>query len=526
MNKKVAVGYCRVSTDEQADNGLSLDYQEAQCTKAAQSDGYTEIIIKRDEGKSGTSIHKRPGMREIITLAENMEISAVYVTHSDRLARNVTDHAVIRSLFREKNIALKYLNGQSSGHDAVSVVADNMFAAFNQYHSDNTREKTLQATEAKARAGYFPTHAPVGYINSVNPNKDCEKVAKKIIVPNPKTSHLVTEAFALMATGRYSGYELNDLMYGKGLTANSGKKLAPSIFYNMLRNRIYLGEIHWQNIHTKDGKHTSLIDEDTFNRVQGALSEKLNNRCRRRKYFWLLNGFIFCPTHKRRFTAEWHLKKEKAYYHCPNKNGCGKYVEKSDLENQVAEKFKNLEFAPEFVSSILDRVRTILQEKRTSFSSKQRSLLNKKNAWEAKQRTATDRLLDQTLSKEAYSQVNSEATTAIADLERRIAQLKKDEDIDVERASEVLGLTKDLYVTYIGAPEALQRMFIGFFFEGFDVESGIIIKERYHPLFEELMRINAIYYQNQTIEESLENNADSKVILKPELGDYWESNPD
>lgn len=524
--EKIAVGYCRVSTDDQADNGLSLDYQEKQCKKSAKEDGYEKVTIIRDEGKSGTSITKRPGMREIIQMTENSEISAVYVTHSDRLARSVVDHSLIRNIFRKNGVTLKYLNGQSSGDDASSIVADNMFAAFNQYHSDNTREKTKQATDSKARAGYFPTHAPTGYINVANPDKNCEKVAKRIIVPNPKTSPLVTEAFNSYATGRYNAYELNDLLYEKGLTTNANKKLTHSMFYVMLKNRLYLGEIHWQSIHIKEGKHEPLIDEATFNQVQKVMLEKSGSRCRRRKYFWLLNGYVFCPVHNRRFTAEWHLPKGKAYYHCPNKSGCGKYIEKSELENQVAEKFKDLQFDPTFVESIIEKVRATFQGRRKDYDSKQRTLINQKNAWGAKRKVAEDRLLDLTISKEAYTRIVDEIDSAISSLDDKLGQLKKDKDIDIERADEVLGFTQDLYGTYMSAPEALQKLFIDFFFDGFDVVDGVIIKTRYRPLFEELMRLKVITYKTPKLQKPVDNEGKSSVIINPQLGGYWELNPD
>jgi len=77
--------------------------------------------------------------------------------------------------------------------------------------------------------------------NSENPDKVCEKVAKRIIIPNPKTGQLVTEAFKLYATGQYNTYELNQIMFEKGLVSNVGKKLAESVFVNLLKNRLYLG---------------------------------------------------------------------------------------------------------------------------------------------------------------------------------------------------------------------------------------------------------------------------------------------
>ena len=515
-NGDLTVGYCRVSTDDQADNGLSLDYQEQQCIDAAHRDK-KRIYIIRDEGKSGTNL-QRKGIQEVIDLAKKREICTVYVTHSDRLARNIVDHAFLRNALKLNGVELKYLNGQSSSYDASSTMADNMFATINQYHSDNTREKTRQATDAKAKAGYFPTHAPIGYLNRSNPDKSCEKVAKKIIIPNPDSASLVTEAFKLYATGQYNTDELNDLMFEKGLTTNRGKKIASSVFNVILKNRLYLGEIHWGDIHVKNGKHEPLIDEDTFNQVQSKMFAKVGGRCRRRKYFWLLTGYTFCAIHKRRYAAEFHLNKSKSYYHCPNRDGCGKYVERTELEEQVANKFKDLKFTPEFTNSIIEKVKTIFEERRNSFCSKQKSLINRRNACEAKLKAVEDRLLDGTLARSDYTRIKGEITVAVDGINVQLDKLVKTREVNIDVASEIINFTKNIYNVYMQAPEQLQKKFIGFFFDAFYIENKVIIKTCYSPLFEELMRLKVVNYKTPNTEKSLDTKADSEVIIRPKLG--------
>lgn len=524
-NQQLAVGYCRVSTDDQADNGLSLDYQEDQCKQAAKRDGYleSEVLIIRDEGKSGKNLN-RQGIRQLLEMVERHELSTVYVTHSDRLARNIVDHALIRTTLSKNNVQLKYLNGQSSENDASSIMADNMFATINQYHSDNTREKTKQAVEAKARAGYLPTHAPIGYKNITNPNKNCEKVAKKIIVLDPEMAPLVVETFKTYALGQCNVYELNDKMFDRGLRSHSGKKLAPSMMYTLLKNKVYLGEIHWLDIHVK-GKHEPLIDESTFNRVQSVIASNGGNRCKRRKYFWLLNGYVYCPIHGCKYTAEWHLNKSKAYYHCSNQNGCGKYVEKSELEKQVATKLKNLEFSEEFTSLIVRRVKAILLSRKSDYSSAQRGLQNQKNAWEAKLQVAEDRLFDQTIDKGVYLKIKTQTNEGITKIDRELGKLRKAKEIDLDVVSEILGFTRNIYQTYIEAPEELQRQFLAFTYERIEVNEGVITKERYTPLFEELLRLKALFYKSSESVKSFENKAESEVINDLNLGAYRDSNP-
>lgn len=515
-NKKVAVGYCRVSTDEQVD-GISLDYQEERCRKAAHEDGYADVLIIKDEGKTGKNL-ERKGIQEVIGLAKMREISVVYVTNSDRLARNIQSHTFLRYTLSSNGVTLKYLNGQSSGNDAGSTFADNMFAGVAQYHSDITRDKTKEATSAKARAGYFPAYAPPGYLNCENPDRACEKVARRIIVPHPDYAPLITEAFEMYATGQYSVYELTDIMHKKGLRTKQGRRINPCVFNDVLKNRMYLGEIHWGDIHVKKGRHEPLTDEQTFDRVQSVLFGNGGSRCKRRKYFWLLNGYVFCPVHSRRYTAEWHLDKNIAYYHCPVGKGCSRYIEKSNLEKQVSDKFKELQFSDEFVRLVIEKVKSVMDTRRNEYHSRQRSLLSRKNAHEAKRRVAEDRLMDGTLSKTDYTRIRGEVTAEIDTIQGQLEKLASAKDLDMDVVSEVLSFTKDIYSVYMRSDERLQKKFIGFFFDRFEVRGGVIINTDHSPLFAELVRLNKAFCKMPKLRKALEINVKSEVILTTELG--------
>jgi site-specific DNA recombinase len=517
QNKHVAIGYLRVSTDDQADNGISLDYQEKACREAAKRDGYIDVEIIKDEGKTGTNLN-RAGIQKVIQMAKDREIDAVYITNSDRLSRNVINHGILKQTFQKNNVTIKYLNGQSSEDNATSSMVDNMLAAINQYQSDTTKEKTVQAVDNKAKAGYFPTHAPVGYLNVENPDKHCDPLAKRIIVPDPKTGDLVTEAFKLYATGQYNVFHLNDLMHEKGLVSYRGKKLVPSMFYKMLKNRLYLGEIHWRQINVTKGKHIPLIDQATFDAVQKVAKER-NGGCRRRKYDWLLNGYIFCEEHKRRYTAEWHLKKSRAYYHCTNRFGCGKYVEKTELERQVADKFKNLEFSKHFTDVLVEYVKKVFESRKNNYLTQVRALQNQKNAFDARIRSVEDRLIDGSLPKGSYERVRNDMEANIAKADSKMNKLKEVKDQNIDVLSEILALTHDIYDTYMKAPESLQKRLIGFFFEGFEVKNGVITKERYSPFFSELLQLKGTVYKHAKSEKSLEIRADSEVIIDSLLGD-------
>ena len=100
-----AIIYCRVSTEEQASKGISIDAQERTCLKLAQEKGYkeSEVEIIKDAGQSAGSL-KRPGMQRLLRLIEESPPEAIFTLHSDRLSRDVDDHRYLRKLFKTKNI--------------------------------------------------------------------------------------------------------------------------------------------------------------------------------------------------------------------------------------------------------------------------------------------------------------------------------------------------------------------------------------------------------------------------------------
>ena len=140
-NKKVAVIYCRVSTEEQAKEGLSVESQELSCRRKAEEEGYSILEVIKDEGKSGGNI-KRPGIQRILRLiAEKETLNAIYITNTDRLSRNVADHIFLTDLFRKNKIDLKSITQPKMDDSAASITMDVMMSTFNQFHRLNTFEK-------------------------------------------------------------------------------------------------------------------------------------------------------------------------------------------------------------------------------------------------------------------------------------------------------------------------------------------------------------------------------------------------
>ncbi len=119
----IAYCYARVSTQMQAEEGVSLDVQEKQMRYAAEMAGY-EVVILREEGRSGKSIQGRPVLRQALDDLDAGKAKALYVTRLDRLARSTRDFLSIidRSHKNEWRLALLDLGLDTATYQGRFVV--------------------------------------------------------------------------------------------------------------------------------------------------------------------------------------------------------------------------------------------------------------------------------------------------------------------------------------------------------------------------------------------------------------------
>jgi site-specific DNA recombinase len=99
------VGYARVSTDKQAERGISLEAQEAKIRAMATVQGAELIEVIVDGGESAKSLN-RPGLQKLMALANSGRVQAVIVAKLDRLTRSVKDLCGLLDLFENRKVAL------------------------------------------------------------------------------------------------------------------------------------------------------------------------------------------------------------------------------------------------------------------------------------------------------------------------------------------------------------------------------------------------------------------------------------
>lgn len=473
-----ALIYCRVSTEEQAEKGYSLDVQEKLCRSFALSDGYKAVGVYRDEGKSGTSLD-RPALKDLLARCQDdKSIGAVIVQETDRLARNTQDHLTIKAILRKAGVRLISVNQPMLDDSPEGKMIDTIIASVNQFQSDINSRKTKKALQAKFDSGWWPSLAPPGYRNvSIGVSLDNRK-SPKIVKKDPHKWSFIKEAFELYLTGKYSVDHINDILYKKGLRSRVGKQISHSILVSVLKNPFYAGFMRWKG-QEKTGKHPPMITLAQHKKVLDIMECHNNYACRRRKHDFLLRGFVFCAICGKRYVGEKHPMKNKEYYHCGPKrthSNEGQNIEVSELERQVEEKFKAIQFSEEFISKLLDKLKDLYQKQRNELSSNMHILLNRKKAIEARRDVAERKLLKGILSDDDFKRLRDRIRADLQTIQVQIDELNDQRDLHVDVIAEVIKLSRDIYGTYKTAPYELKRQFLGLFWERFLVRDKKIVK--------------------------------------------------
>jgi site-specific DNA recombinase len=157
-----AIGYVRVSTDRQAEQGVSLEVQEAKIRAMATVQGVDldEVII--DGGESAKNL-KRPGLERLLAMVNAGKVQAVIIAKFDRLTRSVKDLAALLELFEKKKVALVSVAESLDTGSAAGRLVITIMAAVSQWEREAIGERTRDALRHKRAQGERTGNVPYGF---------------------------------------------------------------------------------------------------------------------------------------------------------------------------------------------------------------------------------------------------------------------------------------------------------------------------------------------------------------------------
>ena len=158
----LTIGYVRVSTDRQAEHGVSLEAQEAKIRAMATVQGAELIDVIVDGGESAKSLN-RPGLQTLMGLVNGGKVQAVIVAKLDRLTRSVKDLCGLLELFEKRKVALISVAEALDTGSAAGRLVITIMGAVSQWEREAIGERTRDAMNHKKSNGHRVGNIAYGF---------------------------------------------------------------------------------------------------------------------------------------------------------------------------------------------------------------------------------------------------------------------------------------------------------------------------------------------------------------------------
>jgi site-specific DNA recombinase len=346
--------YTRVSTEEQAEKGISLDNQVHTGIQFAQKIGWQPKVYQ-DAGLSGSlSPDKRPGLKSMMNDIANEKIGGVWVFHENRLSRlNIVETTLIKDMFRAKKIRYFEYETELDLHDInVGLMSGikTLLAEFERKNTGATIKKHLLANIEKGKVTGGPL-ITFGY----------KKDANKMMVIDEDEKSVVEYIFKLALEGKGTKViagilDAEGILTKRGRIQNSNTSMLvkgkqkdtftwrDSVVYRILTNPAYMGQRLYMEKHYPC---PAIISEATFKIVADKLSTRNQFKDTTNKYNYQLKGLIQCGTCRGRFYGHKRANGKDNTYICNSQRygeWCGnKGINIDYLEQLVIDNILKLE---------------------------------------------------------------------------------------------------------------------------------------------------------------------------------------
>ncbi|MCK4882103.1 MAG: recombinase family protein [Candidatus Omnitrophica bacterium] len=340
---KVAI-YTRVSTDEQASEGYSLQVQEEFLKDHIQKYGW-EIYHPDGAGNiytdemSGYKL-ERPGLQRMMEDARNKKFDMILVYKIDRLSRRLKDLENIRTELETYDVHLKSATEPFDTTDSSGRLMFQQLGAFAEFERSRIKERVFPGMVKGVQNGNWQgsRYSPYGY----KYNK--QKKELEIVPKEAKTVQTIYE----MYLASKSTVEITRHFYEKGTKSRGGGRFHSKFVRDILRNRLYIGDLVWNKYHydpikkTKKGlksvkndpskviiakgKHKPLIDKKDWEKVQGKLDRNRRGALHRKSIrIYPLTGILFCGVCDFKFRGASNISshktgEKKRWYRCDAKH--------------------------------------------------------------------------------------------------------------------------------------------------------------------------------------------------------------
>jgi len=212
---RAAIGYVRVSTGGQAEEGVSLAAQEAKVRQWTALNDHEVLSVHEDAGISGSGMTQRQGLQEAIKRACKAKGTLVVYSLS-RLARSTRDTLTIAETLDKAGAELVSISEKIDTTSASGKMVFRLLAVLAEFERDQISERTkLALGHMRARGQRISRYAPYGFDLSPDGRE---------LQPNSGEAKVIAEIVKHGARGRSAGWIAKRLTE-KGIPTKQGRKV-------------------------------------------------------------------------------------------------------------------------------------------------------------------------------------------------------------------------------------------------------------------------------------------------------------
>lgn len=244
---KVAI-YVRVSTEEQAKEGLSVEAQIDKCKSFCNARDWDVSKIYRDAGFSAGSLN-RPALELLLRDAQEKKFEIILVYKIDRFSRKLKDLIMVLEDLKSNKINFTSVTEQIDTTSAMGEAFFQIIGVFAQLERGMVKERVELAFDRKIKLGESLSRAPFGYTYQ-----------NKKLVPDSENSSKLKDLFEMWV----QGIDYKEI--------SQKFNIPQSTIYQIIKNPVYLGKIKYKG-QLYHGKHKPLIDDELFNKANNRENE-------------------------------------------------------------------------------------------------------------------------------------------------------------------------------------------------------------------------------------------------------------
>lgn len=271
---RVAI-YTRVSTEDQAKEGFSLDAQLDKLRSYCKARDWVIGGEYIDDGYSGRNV-KRPAYSRMMEEMDKWD--ALLVIKMDRIHRNSKNFMLMMEHLKKEEKEFVSMTESLDTSTAMGRFVMDIIQRIAQLESEQIGERVYVGMEQKARTngGVLGFNIPYGY----------DYVDGKLLV-NEDEAKQVKNIFQMYLNG-LSMKKIADILNSKSIPTKQNKIWGSQTVSMILKNPLYCGFLHWED-YLNPGDHDPIVDRDTFNEIQGLRQKRNTKTCHNSKIFTIPN---------------------------------------------------------------------------------------------------------------------------------------------------------------------------------------------------------------------------------------------